>query len=118
MGYWQYLPIYCLTRGRRLLHSAHAPIASGLPQARFSQRFSRLTRAHMSISSISSPGARPHEHFEHFLAGRAFDDQRQSMQEEIRDVIIWSFMGLIIDSPHMVIYGADNVYGPSGIVWG
>ena len=50
MGYWQYLPIYCLTRGLRLLHSSNAPIASG-----------------PILPALLTVDARPHEHFEHFL---------------------------------------------------
>ena len=48
IGYWQYISIYWATAG------ADAGTAVGAGALRFLRRFSRLTRAHISISSMSS----------------------------------------------------------------
>ena len=88
MGYWQYLPIYCLTRGRRLLHTHRLPLGPILP-------------------ALLAVDARPHQHFEHLLLhALALIVKRAPGEAEEARQPIWSSVG-----PH-------NVYGAHRVIYG
>ena len=102
MGYWQYLPIYCLTRGRRLLHTHRLPLGPILP-------------------ALLAVDARPHQHFEHLLLhALALIVKRAPGEAEEARQPIWSSVGPhnVYTEPIWSSMGPHNFYGPSGIVWG